>query len=119
MSKPVSSTSTVPVAGASEYRTLTGPRLVELCFQTAGLWEAGKTGRLALPLHVGTLQLLAETVEGDDLTAVVTPAGDGFDCAVLDAAGRVLLRLADYRTVPLPQPLTDDVRAPIASTMDG
>ena len=103
-----------PAAGP----TLTGPRLVELCFQTAGLWEAGKTGRLALPLHVGTLQLLAETVEGDDLTAVVTPAGDGFDCAVLDAAGRVLLRLADYRTVPLPQPLTDDVRAPIASTMD-
>jgi hypothetical protein len=27
--------------------TVVEPRLVELCFQTAGLWEAGRTGRLA------------------------------------------------------------------------
>ena len=32
--------------------TVLAPRLVELCFQTAGLWEAGRTGRLALPAHV-------------------------------------------------------------------
>ena len=36
---------------------LTGPRLVELCFQTAGLCEAGTDGRLALPLHVGAVRL--------------------------------------------------------------
>ena len=28
---------------------VTAPRLVELCFQTAGLWEAGRDGRMALP----------------------------------------------------------------------
>ena len=29
------------------------PLLIELCFQTAGLWEAGATGTLALPASVG------------------------------------------------------------------
>ena len=28
------------------------PRLIELCFQTAGVWELGDTGRMALPTHV-------------------------------------------------------------------
>ncbi|HSE72848.1 MAG TPA: SDR family oxidoreductase, partial [Nocardioidaceae bacterium] len=32
--------------------TLLGPRLEELCFQVAGLWEAGNEGRLALPAHL-------------------------------------------------------------------
>jgi hypothetical protein len=97
---------------------VSGPRLVELCFQTAGLWEAGRYGRLALPRHVGRVLLLAEPVESTDLVAVVHPAGEGFDAAVLDGAGRVVLRLEDYRTVPLPAPLPDDVRDPIRSTMD-
>ncbi len=96
-----------------------GPRLVELCLQTAGLWEAGRYGRLALPLHIGRVSLLAEPAESAVLVAVVHPAGDGFDAEVLDGSGRVVLRLADYRTVPLPAPLSDDVRDPIRSTMDG
>ena len=28
------------------------PRLIELCFQTAGVWELGTAGRMALPTHV-------------------------------------------------------------------
>ncbi len=32
--------------------TVTDPRLIELCFQAAGVWEIGTTGILALPLHV-------------------------------------------------------------------
>ena len=31
----------------------TAPRLIELCFQTAGLWQAGLEDRLALPMRVG------------------------------------------------------------------
>ena len=38
-----------PAARQADSPTLTGPRLVELCFQAAGLWEAGREGRLALP----------------------------------------------------------------------
>ena len=36
---------------------LIGPRLVELCFQTVGLLEAGTDGHLALPMHVGAVRL--------------------------------------------------------------
>jgi hypothetical protein len=36
---------------------------------------------------------------------------------VLDPGGKVLLRLDGYRTVPLPGPLPDNVRAPLRSVM--
>jgi NAD(P)-dependent dehydrogenase (short-subunit alcohol dehydrogenase family) len=99
--------------------TVLGPRLVELCFQAAGLWEAGAHGRLALPSHVGRLRLLAEPAEHAELVAVARPAPDSgsFDCEVRDATGRLILRLDDYRTVPLPQPVADDVRAPISAVL--
>jgi hypothetical protein len=97
---------------------LAAPRLVELCFQTAGLWEAGRDGRLALPLHVGRVSLLAEADGCDGVVATMHPTSAGFDGAVLDRTGRVVLRLADYRTVPLPEPLADDIRLPIQSAMD-
>ena len=41
-------------AGATSSR----PRLEELCFQVAGLWEAGHEGRLALPAHVDRLTVV-------------------------------------------------------------
>ena len=34
------------------------PRLIELCFQTAGLWEMGVQSRMGLPQHVGRVALL-------------------------------------------------------------
>ncbi len=36
----------------SEFPTLMTPRLIELCFQTAGIWEMGTQGRMGLPQHV-------------------------------------------------------------------
>ena len=35
-----------------EQPTEIAPRLIELCFQTAGVWELGTAGRMALPTHV-------------------------------------------------------------------
>jgi acyl transferase domain-containing protein len=100
--------------------TFAEPRLVELCFQTAGLIEAGAHGRLALPLHVGRVRLLNAGVgESDELTAIARPDGDGFACSVVDTGGRVLLRLEDYRTVPLPDAIAADVQAPISSALCG
>ncbi len=94
--------------------TLIGPRLVELCFQTAGLWEAGRDGRLALPLHVDSVRIAAEPTEHTDLVATARPGRDGgFDCVVHGADGRVVLRVDGYRTVPLPEPVPDDVRTAI------
>jgi hypothetical protein len=101
--------------------TLLGPRLEELCFQVAGLWEAGHEGRLALPAHVDRLTMLTEApgpgVHG--VVATARPAGGPgvFDCQVVDDTGRVLLRVDGYRTVPMPQPLAENVRAPLRDVM--
>jgi hypothetical protein len=103
--------------------TVLGPRLVELCFQVAGLWEAGQEGRLALPAHVDSLRVLADpaTVEGP-VVSVARPSGSlagCFDCDVVDAGGRRVLQLAGYRTVPMPGVLPGDVLAPLHSVMTG
>jgi hypothetical protein len=105
--------------------TVLGPRLVELCFQTAGLWEAGRTGRLALPAHVGSVLLVGTAPKDGDsaLLAVaraVTGDADGpasFDCALVDDEGRVILRIEDYRTVALPAELPDEIRKPLEVVM--
>ncbi|MGA5299591.1 SDR family NAD(P)-dependent oxidoreductase [Nucisporomicrobium flavum] len=99
--------------------TVTAPRLVELCFQTAGLWEAGRQGRLALPAHVDAVRLGTAPAEAAGLLAVARPDGrGGFDCVVRDEGGAVVLRVDGYRTVQLPDPVPDEIRAPFRSVMD-
>jgi hypothetical protein len=87
-----------PSAGA----TLVGPRLIELCFQTAGLLEMGTRGTMGLPLHVERVRLLREPTEKGRLFALVRPAGAGFEARVVDEEGHVYLQVEDYRTVELP-----------------
>jgi hypothetical protein len=87
-----------------ELPTLVAPRLIELCFQTAGLWEMGVQGRMGLPQYVHEIRFsqFADIAEGQ-LHAVVTPASDGsFDADVVDAAGNRYMHLAGYRTIALP-----------------
>ncbi|MGB9222999.1 polyketide synthase dehydratase domain-containing protein, partial [Mycobacterium sp.] len=99
---------------------LIGPRLVELCFQTVGLLQAGTEGVLALPLHVDAVRLNGEPTEQAGLVASARPDGHGgFDCTVYDDGGRLVLRVDGYRTVPLPDPPGPDVVAPIRSVMHG
>ena len=99
---------------------LIGPRLVELCFQTVGLFEAGTDGVLALPLHVDAVHLNGEPTERAGLVATARPDGHGgFICVVRDDEGRLVLRVDGYRTVPLPEPPPANVVAPIRSVMCG
>jgi acyl transferase domain-containing protein/acyl carrier protein len=80
------------------------PRLIELCFQTAGLWEMAVGHRMGLPQHVDSVRLCrtAEEARGP-LYAVVTPQADGssFDAEVVDAAGVRYVEMKGYRTVTL------------------
>ena len=89
----------------SEGPTLAAPRLIELCFQTAGLWEISERSRMGLPLYVHQVRWsrAPEPAEGP-LFAVVTPdiSGEKFDAEVVDARGKRYLRLTGYRTVTLP-----------------
>jgi len=87
-----------------ELPTVMAPRLIELCFQTAGVWELGIRGRMGLPQHVREVSLLRppNLAEGR-LYAVITPnaAQGNFDAEVLDTKGNCYLRLNGYRTVAL------------------
>jgi NAD(P)-dependent dehydrogenase (short-subunit alcohol dehydrogenase family) len=86
----------------STWATLVSPRLIELCFQTAGLLEMGTRGTMGLPLHVERVSLLREPTEKRRLFALVRPAAAGFDARVVDDEGHVYLALEGYRTVELP-----------------
>ena len=103
----------------SDQVTQAAPRLIELCFQAAGLWEAGRDGRGALPTHVTRAVVLGSAGEAAEGPLLVTAqqGPDGFDCIVTDASGAVAVRLEGYRTVALPQPLDDAVQAPIRTVM--
>ena len=88
----------------SEQPTLLAPRLVELCFQTAGLWEMGVQGRMGLPLHVDQVRLFrAPDLAEGRLYAVVIPYPDHgtFDAEVVDSKGNHYLHLSGYHTVAL------------------
>ena len=90
----------------SDLPTLMAPRLIELCFQTAGVWEMGVQGRMGLPQHIDRVSLLARDPERAEsrLYAVVTPnpRNGSFDAEVVDAKGNRYLQLGGYRTVEIP-----------------
>ena len=89
----------------SESPTIAAPRVIELCFQTAGLWEMGVLDRFGLPQHFDrvTLRCAPESAKGR-LFAVVAPheTEGSFDAQIVDAKGKCYLELSGYRTVALP-----------------
>jgi NAD(P)-dependent dehydrogenase (short-subunit alcohol dehydrogenase family)/acyl carrier protein len=87
-----------------EQPLLVAPRLIELCFQTAGLWELISQGRMGLPYHAGRVSCFGATeTDHTPLFAVVRPnLEDGsFDAVVVDSSGNLYLKLQNYRTVAL------------------
>jgi hypothetical protein len=105
-------------------QTVTGPRLSELCFQTAGLYEAAASGETALPSAVEMVRLVRDPNHvGGGLHAVLRARpGDGapvFDGHVADGEGSVVLRMYGYRTIALPAAMPDDVRGPLHDVLVG
>lgn len=89
----------------SELPTIIAPRLIELCFQTAGVWELGVQGRMGLPQYVRQISLFRPPdILGGRLYAVVIPsvAQQSFAAEVLDEKGNCYLSLNGYQTVALP-----------------
>jgi acyl transferase domain-containing protein/NAD(P)-dependent dehydrogenase (short-subunit alcohol dehydrogenase family) len=88
-----------------EKPTLMAPRLIELCFQTSGLWEMSALGRMGLPHYIDRVNLLRSPDQAEgDLYAVVTPKPDqgSFDAEVVDAAGNQYVQMRGYCTVATP-----------------
>jgi malonyl CoA-acyl carrier protein transacylase len=108
----------------AELPTLTAPRLVESCFQTAGLWELGAHGKMGLPQHVDrvTPRLGLAQAEGRALFAIaerVQAEGDAgaYDARIVDAEGRVYVEIHGYRTVTLPSALAAELLEPLRAAM--
>jgi hypothetical protein len=103
---------TEPVGAMS----LVAPRLIELCFQTAGVIEAARKEVLGLPTSYRSVGVYRqpEQAEGLRLHAVVgySPGNDEYDAQVVDDRGRVYIELSGYRTVALPGRKTIDVTLP-------
>ncbi|OQY87182.1 MAG: beta-ketoacyl synthase [Chloroflexi bacterium UTCFX4] len=89
---------------------LIAPRLVEFCFQTAGIWDIKTHGVMALPMAIGSVSAYRQLREADGkkLYAVVNALDDGkaFDAQVVDETGAVYVKLFGYRTVQLPGKVT-------------
>ncbi|HUM01638.1 MAG TPA: SDR family NAD(P)-dependent oxidoreductase, partial [Thermoanaerobaculia bacterium] len=85
--------------------SLVAPRLVELCFQTAGLWEVSVKERLALPAGVASVRVYRGEEDAGDAplwaVARARDAGESFDVRVVDEQGNVFVELLGYRTVAL------------------
>ncbi len=97
---------------------VTAPRLIELCFQAAGLWQAGREDRLALPSRVASASSVADSSTATGSLRVVateTTAGE-YTCVVVDESGTVFARLDGYQTIALPAPIPDDVAADLHAT---
>ena len=111
----------LPITVNGEPQAVTTPLLVELCFQTAGLWEAGTTGIMALPHSIGTLTIYPRRVNGVPIYAEVTPRMEEgklcFDARVVDAKGHMYLELSNYQTSPLPYASDPELIAPMKALL--
>jgi hypothetical protein len=88
----------------SELPLTMAPRLIELCFQTAGVWEMGIEGRMGLPQHIDRIvSFVSDPAQAEGpLYAVVTPHEGGFDAEVVDTEGKCYVQFRGYRTVTIP-----------------
>jgi hypothetical protein len=93
---------------------------LESCFQAAGVWEIGTSGRMGLPHHVDRLVALRDpaTANGRRLYAVAKPKGDGYDALVVDSDGTIYVQLFGYRTIQLPTPVDAQLLEPIERAMN-
>jgi malonyl CoA-acyl carrier protein transacylase len=109
--------SDLPPLMAGSENMISMPALVELCFQTAGIWEAGSTGVLGLPRSIQNLTLFRGSTNGTPIYADVKPRQDknglSFDARVVDAKGQVYLEIEGYRTSPLPYSVETDLLEPL------
>ena len=90
-----------PNHAAEHGATLIEPRAIELCFQTAGIWEMKRDGGMGLPTRVAEARRLREPGDGPMVARVVAQEDGSFDAEVADATGQPWLALTGYRTVAL------------------
>jgi acyl transferase domain-containing protein/acyl carrier protein/NAD(P)-dependent dehydrogenase (short-subunit alcohol dehydrogenase family) len=100
----------LPPNSSPDMPMLIAPRVIELCFQAAGMWEMVTHRAMALPSAIGSVTILRhpERAEGRRLYALVTAidGGASYDVQVVDTDGTVYVDLRGYRTSRLPGEVT-------------
>ena len=95
-----------PNAKPAQAEALVAPRLLELCFQAAGLWLLAKKQTMGLPTALERAAVYRkEDAAGEKrlyVTVEVREGGEAFDARVLDEKGLVHAEVVGYRTVALP-----------------
>jgi hypothetical protein len=93
-----------PNASPANATSIMAPRLIEACFQTAGVWKIAVQKQMALPLSIESVTTYRqmEEAQGRLYAVVTTNDGEAFDAQVIDDAGNLFVELKDYRTVALP-----------------
>ena len=83
--------------------SLVEPRLIELLFQTAGIWQIATEKRLALPSTLRSLRVLrpADKAEGRLFALVRREDDASFSASVVDETGAVFIEIGGYTTVTL------------------
>ena len=66
-----------PTTSRAAFATVMDPRLIELCFQTAGVLELGATGRMALPEAPAPDRGAARAFDATGWRSRATPRADG------------------------------------------
>lgn len=97
---------------------ITAPRLIELCFQTAGLWELAKEARMGLPYHIDRVQIMGPLDESKGLyAAIVRPGPEGFNGEVVDEKGNICLTFTGYRTAQMPDLVDAELLKPLQNAL--
>ena len=113
----------LPALGLRRYRVATAPRLLELCFQTAGVVEIGSTRKLGLPSRIDELRVAVGATDTAPAAAEVTvvKSGDGlaFDAVVCDDSGQIQLVMTGYHTSALPSGMAEEVWKPLHDGLTG
>jgi malonyl CoA-acyl carrier protein transacylase/NAD(P)-dependent dehydrogenase (short-subunit alcohol dehydrogenase family) len=93
-----------PNASPANAASLMAPRLIEACFQTAGVWKIAMQHQLALPLSIESVTTFRqwEEAQGRLYAIVTTKDGESFDAQVIDEARNVYVDLIGYRAAALP-----------------
>jgi acyl transferase domain-containing protein/NAD(P)-dependent dehydrogenase (short-subunit alcohol dehydrogenase family)/acyl carrier protein len=108
----------IPPLMESDKKLVSVPILVELCLQTAGVWDIGKDGSLSLPQSIGALRLFENKVNGLAIFAEVLPVTEAngnryFNARVIDSKGQIYLEIDQYRTSLLPYGVEKELLIPI------
>ncbi|MBK8256977.1 MAG: SDR family NAD(P)-dependent oxidoreductase [Polyangiaceae bacterium] len=90
-----------PNQSSNRGQTVFYPRMIELCFQTAGIWEMKHTGKMGLPARVDEIQLLRSPSVGPMIARIQAQPNGTFHAQVADETGVPWLTLQGYRTISL------------------